>query len=353
MQPRWVVTDLGTLGGSDGGAVAINNSGQVVGSSETGKRDADGNPIEHAFLWEKGKIHDLGSLGEASWAVAINARGEVIGNSWNANGRLHAFLWREDRMLDLGTLGGSQSWANAINDRGQIVGNSTVRSGEQHAVLWREGKIVDLGTLGGTLSAATAVNNRGQVVGWSKKPPSGGPYAVLWEGGRMRAIWNRRSNALAVNERGQIVGWSQITSFQDTRAAIWEEGKMLVLGTPREHGGEAWAINEHGLVVAKGSQGGRPFLWRSGARTDLATFSPSGSPFGINDHGQVVGHAYVKGAPAAVWERGKLVRLPHLPGCNVSYAEAINNRGQIVGGCESWSLTKTGNQHAVLWTPKR
>ena len=39
-------------------------------------------------------------------------------------------------MTDLGTLGGAWSQALAINDRGQIIGDSATRSGETHAVLW-------------------------------------------------------------------------------------------------------------------------------------------------------------------------------------------------------------------------
>ena len=44
--------DLGTLGGTDGFAEAVNERGQVVGGSEG-----------HAFLWEAGTMTDLGTLG--------------------------------------------------------------------------------------------------------------------------------------------------------------------------------------------------------------------------------------------------------------------------------------------------
>jgi uncharacterized membrane protein len=41
--------------------------------------------------------------------------------------------------------------------------------------------------------------------------------------------------------------------------------------------------------------------------------------------------------------------LGTLPGGKESEAVAINNRGQIIG----WSDTRSGEQHAVLWTLKR
>ena len=49
------MTDLGNLGGSDTRALAINNSGQVVGSARTTTET-------HAFVWENGAMTDLGTL---------------------------------------------------------------------------------------------------------------------------------------------------------------------------------------------------------------------------------------------------------------------------------------------------
>ena len=54
--------------------------------------------------------------------------------------------------IDLGTLGGTSSVAAAVNARGQVVGDSaTAGDVEGHAFSWTEaGGMIDLGTLGGT-----------------------------------------------------------------------------------------------------------------------------------------------------------------------------------------------------------
>ena len=119
---RWTITDLGTFGTrwTSGSAAAINKLGQVVGTNGT----AGGK--QHAFLWQNGKMTDLGTLGgRDSGASAINARGQVVGTSLTAAPqRVHAFLWENGKMRDLGTLGGKSSRPRALNDRGQVVGES-------------------------------------------------------------------------------------------------------------------------------------------------------------------------------------------------------------------------------------
>src|SRR5881396_2541019 len=177
-KPRWVVSDLGTLGRAwrDSGTVGVNENGQITGTSGT----ASGK--QHAFLWQSGKMTDLGTLGgRDSSAVSLNDRGQVIGTSLTAKpARTHAFLWQSGKMTDLGTLGGRSSRPRAINNHGQIVGESFAASGKVHAFLWQNGKMSDLGTLGGPSSIALAINEHGQVVG-SSSTAAGRTHAFLWQ----------------------------------------------------------------------------------------------------------------------------------------------------------------------------
>ncbi len=135
--------------------------------------------------WAASLFHvtDLGTLGgKSSCAMAINESGQVVGYSATASGDSHAFLFSNDRMTDLGTLGGKgDSAAYGINDAGQVVGTASTAGGAYHAFLYNgKGPLADLGTTAGcTNSLATAINANGQIVGYAYTLTGGGGGIIL------------------------------------------------------------------------------------------------------------------------------------------------------------------------------
>jgi len=186
----WLVSGGEELLGNDSlsEGMAINNSGRAVGSV------GDFHAQAHAVLWrlKDNSTTGLGTLVEGSppggffdpgsQANAINVEGDVVGwsdaGSFDADGNeigggTHAFRWRNGVMTDLGTLPGGSAFsvANGINDKGEVVGFSDVASGASHAFLHRRGGMVDLGNLANDPklnSQADAINDRGEIVGWSE-----------------------------------------------------------------------------------------------------------------------------------------------------------------------------------------
>lgn len=128
------MVDLGTLGGSQGAATAIDNAGLIIGIAFT----ADNK--ERAVIWEDGEISPLGVLpgGTLAEALDINEQGLIVGcadigptTDEDPLLRLHPVRWdvstaadAPPAAVDLGVpFAGGQAYAVAINNLGQIVGN--------------------------------------------------------------------------------------------------------------------------------------------------------------------------------------------------------------------------------------
>ena len=347
-----VMTDLGALGASPDNNVSntswISESGLIAGFSENGATDPliPGFPEIRAVLWQDGQIMDLGTLGgNESFANAVNNRGQVIGWALNTTPdpfgfgtQMRPFLWQHGVMHDLGTLGtGSDADAIFINERGQVAGASLIDSTPvppvtgpcatgppaSHPFLWDEGTMIDIGSLGGTCGFPNALNNRGQVVGDSYLAGNLAFHPFLWDHGVLTDLGTLGGNngeALWVNDAGEVIGQADLP----------------------------------GSVVHHG------FLWRNGIMTDLGTLGPSPTTSfaeGINSKGQIVGRSRIGAITnplqhAFLWEHGgPMIDLNMLIPANSSLllvdATYINERGEIAGH----GLTTSGENHAFLLIP--
>jgi probable HAF family extracellular repeat protein len=210
--------DLGTLGGVNSEAYAINGSGQISGYAQTAEQD-------HAFIYSQGAMVDIGVLlGNSlphSYGLSINDSGHVAGLAYN-NGfsTPHAFFYNGVTAVDIGTLGGGSASALAINNSDRIAGYSTTTNGFDHAFLYSNGNKTDLGTLGGNYSYAIGLNNSNVVVGGSFVDPADTIYhAFVTVNGAMQDLnelldasgsgWTL-VEARAINDAGQIVGLGRV-----------------------------------------------------------------------------------------------------------------------------------------------
>jgi probable HAF family extracellular repeat protein len=269
----------GGLGGPSSVAFGVNEKGQAVGEAETPNSDRNGEDFcgfrsQHVcqpFIWQNGVMAPLpllknpnGVTGANGVAHAINNRGQIVGTSENgepdstcpivnhALGQYQQFrfkpvIWHNGTVQELPTVSGDPDGiAFAINDNGQAVGasgectaflinNDLTYLHGLHATLWENGTVTDLGNLGGVAggggNTAFSINNRGQVVGHMGRA-DGPAVAYLWS--KEAGIQNLgtlpgdfTSVALSINENGDIVGISLDAEF-NPRAYVRLDGGMLV-----------------------------------------------------------------------------------------------------------------------------
>ena len=299
--------------------VLLNDRDQVAWNSKAS------DVTVRAVFWDNGTLHDLGTLGGSfSQVTAMNNLGQIVGTSGvdsSSSFQGHAFLWQNGVMTDLGTLGGPFSGAAGINDRGQVVGTSRTDSNSslEHAFVWQDGTISDLGSLGGR-SAAFAINQQGWIVGTSAPGSEYEPYyPVLWRDGEIVNLGTLPGHPDALpytqNDRGRVAGLSCFNLSCDKRYPfVWKAGAMTALDPdyPFPYWQNVRAMNDDGLVV--GSRGlppsgfrTRATVWdQNGAGQNLATLGgEQGSAFDIDQGGNVVGAASTASGEthAVIWRR--------------------------------------------------
>jgi len=338
---------------------------------------------------------DLGTLGGNSTTPrALNNGGQVVGTSVAADGQAHPFVWEAGTMRELPLLPGTRPGfpfpeiggdAQAISNTGLIAGLSYNRY-DARLVLWDSAGVHDLAapTAQGDPIARSArvirLTDDGDVLATivihNGAPPT--TYPVLWQGGVAHRLpplqsWDDRYEATAMNSREQVVGTARNAySYQGDpyrHPVRWDNSAIQDLGVfgrtgdvaycsphpfPYCSDGRATDINDRGDVVGTSTDTNnvaRPFLWHDGQLQDLGVL-PGENTFvvGINDRGQVAGYggpwpAPWEGGQGWVWDGSATQLLPSLGGGG-TFVTAMNQRGDVVGS----SLTAAGERHAFIWS---
>jgi probable HAF family extracellular repeat protein len=227
-------------------------------------------------------------------------------------------------VTDLGVLpGGTATSANAINNRGQVTGGSNLSVSTTHAFLYSNGHMQDIGTLGGDFSVGISINDHGQIAGTSTTIPN--------------------------------IGQNDIRAFFYSAGTFQNLG---VLGLAVDSNGNA--VNNHGIVVGEvfynppnlpnPPSGSDAFIWNGGGQLQNLHAGIGSIALGINDQTEVVGYSNdLVGPKAFLWENGKILQLPTL-GSGNGVAQAINNRGHVVGGS---TFANSNIEHAFLYAEGR
>jgi probable HAF family extracellular repeat protein len=319
---RFTLTDLGTFGGVESRAYAINNKGQIVGTTLFSNGDSQ------CFVWKNGSavLFTYNSQSRKCEARAISEDG-VIGGSLvpsSTNPWSRAFYRTPGGTISIRkpSPGDEESFAYGVI-KGRLVGESYSDTNDRSlAAMWDSNGV--LNQLGGQV--ATAINPIGQIVGYGP-----GTQAWVWYNGTVSYLtnWNGYlGTAWAINNNGYIAGGADGTAYgiYPPCAALWNSATPA---SPAQNLGcnfsAGVAISNDNWIVT-----GRSTYWCEGCASlsvpdpscslthvqDLLDASGTGWQItmltGINDSHQIVGWAH---QPSSLLGHAILLTPNNLPLC--------------------------------------
>jgi probable HAF family extracellular repeat protein len=333
---KYVLTDLGTLGGANSSANDINNLGQVTGTSDTTSGPG------HAYRTVPNSVikpaDDLGTLGgSTSTGERINDSGQVAGSSSNGT-NTHAFRSSANNLVialtGLGTFDGTlSSFGSGIDSLGRVTGSAHVAGTAACFFIFSNSafRTTAAGTVAGGDNLGTlvpsncrsaqgwAINDLGVVVGESATQFSTGIPNHAFRASPGSAMVDihpagayTSSNAVDVNSAGQIVGTVSVgPTFSPTAQHCYRTAPGQSIQLPADSLGSlggpgpfctARGINADGDVVGTSSTGtqAHAFIYTGGAMHDLHNLvAPTTvvltQATGINDSGQISAQGWTNG----------------------------------------------------------
>ena len=240
--------------------------------------------------------------GSQTFPRGINARGDIFGGYIDANGVAHDFLLRNGVCTTI-DYGRAHAGALAMNARGDLVGNLE----DGHGFLLSDGKLTRIDYPGSSLTRAFGINNAGDITGLYLTA-AGATRGFILSAGTFHNVALPGGADLGVHgsqDNGRtLVGDELVASDLSVRGFVRNKPLDVLLleptGTifPCSH---ARGTNQRGAVVGAFSIvhdvdecNNRPpaigFVWKDGAYDII---NPPGAhdafAFGINDYGVVVG----------------------------------------------------------------
>ena len=302
---RYFITDLGTLGGTESFAYAVNDYGQVVGTSRM-----PGDFTTHSFLYANGKMTDLYPLNSQGVQTvgpsSINNAGQIASGVIVDGVYVPAILDSVTGNLTLiGSLGGVADFlfagvATSINDEGNATGYSYLDNLNRHGFLYSDNVMTDIGSFGG-YSAGLAINDENEIAGFASDTYNGAAHAFVYSDGVMTDLdSDTESYAEGINNRGQVVGHFFHIPDGD-HAFLYSQGNFTDLGLAGSPETVAYAINNDGQIVGTTFIAGkeRAFIFENAAIVDLNSLIPQDfgweltDAFDVNHQGQIVGYGVV------------------------------------------------------------
>jgi probable HAF family extracellular repeat protein len=224
----------------------------------------DANGVGHGFLLSKGVFSTI-DFPHASFtsARAMNARGDIAGRIHDTNGNDHGFLLHDGHFTQIDYPGAAATVGRGINNAGDVTGNHTNSAGTESGFILKDRTFYNVRVPhSGSTDVWMAQDNGRVMVGDAVMPPDGalhgyirnkpGDFQLIDFPGLSVPCTGPRW----INERGDIVGlFARLNNSDDCFAGpplhgfLLRQGKYVSIDFPGSTSTSALAINDDGVIV--------------------------------------------------------------------------------------------------------
>jgi len=256
----------------------------------------------------------------------------------------------------------------AINDWGATVGSYFDAAGAQHAFIrGRGGNITTVDIPGATGITLRGINDVGVAVGFYSVETPQGPNAVAFHGFKRTADGAITvvdlpgagdSALLGINNIGDIVGQYDLGDQSVGGSFVLRHGRFTTLQDPpgaAPFNVFANGINDLGVISGSflsvdGNE--HAFLLRGSTYTTFDDVGATTTALSkLNDRGQAAGVSDVSGSFVLNTATLSISTLIACPDGVVTFANGINNRGQVTGQCKLSADSPPRPFHGFIATP--
>ena len=146
-----------------------NDAGISVGQACEGNYWSQENCVSWVY---NGKSYSFlsvpGTPAQYTGPIAINDRGQIVGQYVDANGHVHSYFQQEARILNLDYPGASDTFVNDINNLGEVIVDAMFPAGSNQNYIWRKGIYTPIPNPPGSVTTYShSLNDRGDYSGTS------------------------------------------------------------------------------------------------------------------------------------------------------------------------------------------
>jgi probable HAF family extracellular repeat protein len=241
----------------------------------------------------------------------------------------------------------------SINSAGDVVGYYRDTSGNNGGFLLSGGTFTTIDYPGSTTNYLTGINDNGQITGVGQAPQVGFVYNQQTQ--EFSAVVPPKGNAYpnGINDNGEIGGYFLYANGRSEAGFVVVGSRFGVISPGHTAQAEVFGVTATGTLFGSAVNVNGKFFYFSytqGKYSDftipnLATYAVTGvTPKGttlvgwyVPSSGGIVGFTY----------QNKTLSSLQFPGANLTYAQGINDAGEVVG----YFYDSQGVSHGFTWTP--